>query len=144
VPHVKAGLIDEQRLWAATSIIALDEHYNRRVHGFPSADDFYRWCSCLPLIPKLRVPMLFLNSLDDPIVPPKLWEPVRKLAEQLPDIAFVLMKHGGHLGFLEGTSMSPNSVTWLDRMICELADSAIQVYDLHACDSCSSALSASC
>uniref|UniRef100_A0A914VC60 AB hydrolase-1 domain-containing protein n=1 Tax=Plectus sambesii TaxID=2011161 RepID=A0A914VC60_9BILA len=137
-PHVKSGLIDEQRLWAATSIIALDEHYNRRVHGFSSADDFYRWCSSLPLIPKLRVPMLFLNALDDPIVPPKLWEPVQKLAEQLPDIAFVLMKHGGHLGFLEGTSLSPNSVTWLDRMICELADAAIQVYDPHACDSCSS------
>jgi hypothetical protein len=32
-PHVKSGLIDEQRLWAATSIIALDEHYNRFAHS---------------------------------------------------------------------------------------------------------------
>lgn len=30
-PHVKSGLIDETRLFAATSVLGLDEHYSRRV-----------------------------------------------------------------------------------------------------------------
>lgn len=115
----------------------------RRVHGFATVDEFYESCSCLHLIPKvrlniktirisilqLRVPMLFMNAQDDPIVPPQLWQPVQHICEQQPGLAFVLTKHGGHLGFLEGTSISPNSVTWLDRFIGELADAAVRVYD---------------
>jgi len=128
-PHVQSALIDEQRIWSATSIITFDEHYSRRVHGFASVDEFYESCSCLHLIPKLRVPMVFMNAQDDPIVPPSLWQPVQAICEQRADLAFVLMKHGGHLGFLEGTSISPNSVTWLDRFIAELADAAVRIYD---------------
>lgn len=66
-----------QRLWAATSIVALDENYNRRVAGFQNVESFYEWCSCLPLLPSLRVPMIFLNAEDDPIIPRCLWEPVK-------------------------------------------------------------------
>lgn len=72
--------------------------------------------------------MIFLNAADDPIVPPSLWEPVRDLTIRHPEMAFILTKHGGHLGFLEGTSYTPKSVTWLDRMIIEVANSAIRIY----------------
>lgn len=30
-PHVHSSLIDEKRIWSATSIIAFDEHYSRFV-----------------------------------------------------------------------------------------------------------------
>ncbi|EYC41142.1 hypothetical protein Y032_0580g247 [Ancylostoma ceylanicum] len=127
-PHVASGLVDEQRLWAATSIVALDENYNRRVAGFPNVESFYEWCSCLPLLPNLRVPMIFLNAEDDPIIPRCLWEPVKELASRSEDMAFVSTRHGGHLGFLEGGSFSPHSVTWLDRFIVEMADRAVETY----------------
>jgi predicted alpha/beta-fold hydrolase len=41
----------------------------------------------------------------------------------------VLTKHGGHLGFLEGHSLAPSSVTWLDRFVVGLADAFVHVYD---------------
>ncbi|VDM81340.1 unnamed protein product, partial [Strongylus vulgaris] len=116
------------RLWAATSIVALDENYNRRVAGFSNVDSFYEWCSCLDHLPKLKVPMIFLNAEDDPLIPSCLWEPVKELASRSEDMAFITTRHGGHLGFLEGGSFSPHSVTWLDRFIVEMADRAIETY----------------
>ncbi len=75
-PHIRSGLIDEQapspgfrplpgfqRLWMSTSILAVDEHYSRRVHGFQSVEDYYRSCSCLALLPRLAVPMVHLPAL---------------------------------------------------------------------------------
>lgn len=127
-PHVTKGLIDEQRLWSTTSIVAFDENYNRRVTGFSTLEAFYEWCDCLPLIPKLSIPMIFLNADDDPLIPRSLWKPVKELASHSEDMAFILTKHGGHLGFLEGGSFAPFSITWLDRFIVEMADKAVTLY----------------
>ncbi|VDN41955.1 unnamed protein product [Gongylonema pulchrum] len=127
-PHVRTGLVDEQRLWAATSMVAFDESYTRRILGYENAEEFYRDISSVSLIPKITVPLIFMNALDDPLVPPCLWQPVRELAATNEHFGFILTKHGGHLGFLEGSGIIPNSVTWLDRCIVELANAAIVVY----------------
>jgi len=127
VPHV--GLVDEQSLWRASSILAVDELYSRRVHGFHSVHDYYAWCSCLSQLDQLEVPMVFLNAVDDPLIPERLCTGVRQLAGSNPDVAFVLTQHGGHLGFLEGGWVFARSVTWLDRFIGQLADAAVEVLD---------------
>uniref|UniRef100_A0AC34FHS8 Uncharacterized protein n=1 Tax=Panagrolaimus sp. ES5 TaxID=591445 RepID=A0AC34FHS8_9BILA len=120
---------DKVRLWGATSLVVLDEVYNRRVFGFQSVEEFYKSVSSLLLIPTIDIPMIFLNAVDDPIVPEVLYNPVIELCKSHPLHAFILLKHGGHLGFLEGTSIKPNSVTWLDRFIIQVAEAAIQVFD---------------
>ncbi|PIO64904.1 hypothetical protein TELCIR_13449 [Teladorsagia circumcincta] len=93
-----------------------------------SVSEFYAWCDSLPHLPKLQVPMIFLNAEDDPIVPACLWQPVKELASQSEDMAFILTRHGGHLGFLEGGSFAPHSVSWLDRFIVVMADQAVKAY----------------
>jgi abhydrolase domain-containing protein 2 len=129
LPHVKSGLVDEQRLWGATSLVVLDEAYNRRVFGFKSVEEFYKSVSSLPLIPDIKIPMIFLNAIDDPIVPEVLYDPVREICQSHPLHAFVLLKHGGHLGYLEGKSVKPNSITWLDRFIVQVCRAAIEIFD---------------
>lgn len=47
-----------QRLWSATSIVALDESYNRRVLGFSSVAEFYKACSCLHDLHRINVLMV--------------------------------------------------------------------------------------
>lgn len=126
-PHVQSGLIDEQKLWGATSIVVLDEVYSRRVWGFKNVNDYYKSVSCLSLIPKIQIPIIFLNAEDDPIIPEKLYTPVQELCASHPRHAFVKVKHGGHLSFLEGRSVKPNSVTWLDRLIIQISEATIQV-----------------
>lgn len=69
-----------------------------------------------------------MNALDDPLIPSCLWHPVRELAATNEHFGFVLTKHGGHLGFLESNGIVPNSVTWLDRFIVELANSVVVAY----------------
>ncbi|VDK42323.1 unnamed protein product [Anisakis simplex] len=118
-----------ERLWCATSILAFDESYSRRVFGYSSLASFYEECSCLPLLHKITVPMVFVNALDDPLIPKQLWEPVKELVQGNPQFGFVLTKHGGHLGFLEGASVAPNSVTWLDRFIVQLSNAAVDIYE---------------
>ncbi|EJW72108.1 hypothetical protein WUBG_16985 [Wuchereria bancrofti] len=57
-PHVRTGLIDEQHLWAATSIMALDDSYTRRILGYENVEEFYRDISSLSVIPKIKIPMV--------------------------------------------------------------------------------------
>uniref|UniRef100_A0A183C915 AB hydrolase-1 domain-containing protein n=1 Tax=Globodera pallida TaxID=36090 RepID=A0A183C915_GLOPA len=123
-PYVRTGLVDEQKLWSSTSLLWFDECYSRRVHNFTSVADYYSHISCFPRIKDIKIPMIFVNTLDDPLVPEALWDPVRQLCESHPLHSFVLLKHGGHLGFLEGNSLKPRSVTWLDRFILEMAEAA--------------------
>lgn len=123
-PHVRSGLVNERHLWSATSLHWLDECYSRRVHGFSSLEDYYEQIACIQHIPYIQIPMVFVNALDDPLVPYRLWQPIRDLCESHPRHAFVLLKHGGHLGFLEGSSLNPRSITWLDRFILQLAEAS--------------------
>jgi len=130
VPHVKSGLIDEKRLFATTSMLGIDEFYSRRVQGYNSVSEMYRDCSSIHRIPKIKIPMVFLNSADDPLFPEKSFDPVRKLCAEHERHAFIRLKHGGHLGFLEQSGISILSKTWIDRFIVELANAAVA-----ACDS---------
>lgn len=117
-----------KRIWSCTSILALDEHYSRRVHGYETVEEYYDSCSCLSLIPNIKTSMVFINALDDPLIPEPLWRPVQEICKSSSnDHVFILLKHGGHLGFLEGGSLKPNSTSWLDRFIIEVANSATEV-----------------
>lgn len=125
VPHVKSNLIDEQRVFTTTSILGIDEAYNRRVQGFESVSEMYRQCSSIHRIRDITIPMVFLNSVDDPLFPEKAFDPVRKICSTHPLHAFIQLKHGGHLGFLEQKGLKILSKTWLDRFIVELANAAV-------------------
>lgn len=85
----------------------------------------YRKCSSIHRIEDIKIPMIFLNSIDDPLFPEKAFSPVRDLCAKHPLHAFVCLRHGGHLGFLEQSGFSILSKTWLDRFIVELAHSGV-------------------
>lgn len=38
-------------------------------------------------------------------------------------------EHGGHLGFFEGGFVVPNSITWLDRTLVQLAHGLVSYAD---------------
>ena len=59
--------------------------------------------------------MVFINSLDDPVVPAELLEVVRDASLNNPNMIFVEQKFGGHLGFYEGGFFYSNPLTWQDR-----------------------------
>jgi len=71
--------------------------------------------------------MIFVNSTDDPIVPPPLLNIIRKSAAKQDNFLFIEQKYGGHLGFYEGGLIYPNPLSWLDRLVVQMAE-ALTIY----------------
>ena len=69
--------------------------------------------------------MVFINSMDDPIVPPVLLEIVRDAAVKNSNMIYVEQKFGGHLGFYEGGFFYSNPLTWQDRMVIHIAHALV-------------------
>lgn len=112
--------LNEHEIVSAATLPELDEAYGRRVHQFNTISDYYKWSSSKNYFEEIQTPMIFINATDDPIVPAPLLEPVKKLAMEKNNTAYIEVAHGGHLGFYEGGLIYPNPVTWLDRSLVAL------------------------
>ena len=65
----KCSLPDMRAFLSSTSLVELDEAYTRRVLGFSSVEEMYRWISCERLLYEIDdLPMLLVNSADDPCI----------------------------------------------------------------------------
>ncbi|CAJ1055989.1 monoacylglycerol lipase ABHD2 isoform X3 [Xyrichtys novacula] len=116
------GDADMSRLYAATSLMQIDESIMRKFHGYDSVGEYYEKESCAHHIHKVTVPLLLVNSSDDPLVHQSLLAIPRALSEKMPNVMFVLTQHGGHLGFFEGAVLFPQPLTWMDKVIVEYTD----------------------
>ncbi|WP_439887150.1 hydrolase [Pseudomonas sp. MBLB4123] len=82
------------------------------LHGFSDAQDYYQRASSRYFLGRIRTPTLIIQAADDPFVfRHSLPEP----AELAPGIEFELHRHGGHVGFVEGTLRRP--AYYLERRI---------------------------
>lgn len=70
--------LNEREISAAATLPELDDAYTRKVHNFTSAHDMYKWSSCINYLHNIDRPVIFLNALDDPLVPELLLPPIRK------------------------------------------------------------------
>ncbi|XP_012258444.2 abhydrolase domain-containing protein 2 [Athalia rosae] len=115
--------LNERDIISAATLPELDEAYTRKVHNFRSVKELYKWSSSLNYLTNISTPMVFINALDDPIVPEPLLNPIKDFASQHSNILYVEVAHGGHLGFYEGGLLYPNPITWLDRTLVSLVGS---------------------
>jgi abhydrolase domain-containing protein 2 len=116
----------ERSILTAATLPEFDDAYTRRVHGYDNINDLYRYNSCSLYMENITVPMVFINALDDPIIPETLLTWPKNYAERRDKAAFILSTHGGHLGFYEGGFFKPNPVTWLDRTAVGIADGLLR------------------
>lgn len=94
------NLVDLDRTLRATTFREFDDAATAPLHGFASADDYYRQSSSAAFIPSITAPTLILHSRDDPFLP----------ADAIPETAIrtnpavtpVITEHGGHVGFVSG------------------------------------------
>ncbi|XP_012170770.2 abhydrolase domain-containing protein 2 [Bombus terrestris] len=115
--------LNEWDIISAATLPELDEAYTRKLHNFRSVKEMYKWSSSLFYLDNITTPMVFINALDDPIVPEMLLEPIKEHARTHPNTLYVELAHGGHLGFYEGGLLYPNPITWLDRTLVSLVGS---------------------
>ncbi len=75
-----------------------DDRYTAPIHGFKDAEDYWAKCSSKPYIPRIKIPTLIINALDDPFLSPGCF-PVQE-ASQTPNVTLCLPRSGGHVGFV--------------------------------------------
>ncbi|XP_070985129.1 monoacylglycerol lipase ABHD2 [Oncorhynchus clarkii lewisi] len=117
---------DLSRLYTATSLMQIDETIMRKFHGHNSLKEYYEKESCVHYIHNVDVPLLLVNSADDPLVHGSLLTIPRTLAEKKQNVIFALTLHGGHLGFFEGAVLVPQPLTWMDKVIVGYANAMCQ------------------
>lgn len=101
VTRLKAGMPELAsrlpQMERARSIREFDEVISAPLHGFRDAEDYYRRCSSTQDLPRLEVPFLILNAVDDPLVAAETVPDARSLRSH---VQLELTPRGGHLGFL--------------------------------------------
>jgi len=118
--------ISERQVFNSATLMELDDVYTRRLAGFKTVTEFYIANSSSNHFKNIKVPTVFINARDDPIIPPPLLETIRDAALKYENIVFVEQKFGGHLGFYEGGFFHSNPLTWQDRMVVHIADALVQ------------------
>lgn len=116
-----------QELNAMRYLREFDDAITSKAHGFQNALDYYRRCSGLPLLPKVKVPLLIIHAKDDPFMTDAVIPNPRDLP---PEVEYQLTERGGHVGFVGGSWRHPQM--WLETRIPDwlaprlLAESTIE------------------
>jgi predicted alpha/beta-fold hydrolase len=92
--------LSAERIGRATTFGELDEYVTAPLHGFTSADDYYRHASALAYLGRIRIPTLCVSAEDDPFFPAAALPRARAAAS--PDVTFQVSHWGGHTGFVAG------------------------------------------
>tara|TARA_R110000751_G_scaffold152632_3_gene257731 strand:+ start:211 stop:1215 length:1005 start_codon:yes stop_codon:yes gene_type:complete len=82
------------------------------LHGFASAQDYYRRCSSRYFLGEIRLPTLIIQAQNDPFVYPHSLPESNELSAST---EFELHQRGGHVGFVEGLPWRPGY--YLERRI---------------------------
>lgn len=90
---------------AARTFAAFDGAVTARLHGFASAEDYWNRCSSAGFIAGVRLPLLAISALDDPLVPASSLP--LEAARANPMVTLVTTRAGGHVGFVSGSPLRP-------------------------------------
>lgn len=99
-PHRANGEADVDGALAARTLRDFDDAVTAPLHGFLGADDYYARADVRRLLAHIRVPVLLLQSRDDPFLP--RGSTPDGVAAANPHLAAAFTDRGGHLGFVEG------------------------------------------
>jgi predicted alpha/beta-fold hydrolase len=105
------GAFDARSAARARRFAEFDAAVTAPVHGFPSAEVYWRTCSSGRFLAGVRRPLLAVSSLDDPIVPAATI-PVQA-ARANPRVTLETTEAGGHVAFVAGSPFWPSF--WAER-----------------------------
>jgi predicted alpha/beta-fold hydrolase len=116
--------IDVSQVLAAKTIRDYDDAYTKKMFNYSTVDNYYRDASCCRFIEHVRIPLLCINALDDPISSlPCI--PFDEIAIN-PNVVLALTQYGGHLGWFEH-HYRPSR--WVDKPLTEFIIAMFQACD---------------
>ena len=90
-----------------------DDLFTAPLHGFTDRHDYYRRASCKPLLCSVRTPLLLLNAVSDPFLPP---EALPTAAEVSDAVTLLQPPYGGHVGFVNKSGGRLN-IEWMPETV---------------------------
>lgn len=81
-----------------------DDVYTSKAHGFADAVDYYTKASCLPLLPKIAIPTLIVNSKNDSFLGNECYP--YDAAHENEHLFLEIPNYGGHVGFFGQENIS--------------------------------------
>ena len=93
-----------------------DNFFSAPINGYKDADDFYEQASAKNFMEGTNRPILLVNAINDPILPP-VCSPV-ELCKKHPLIFLEMPRRGGHVGFTEKKGRG----TWSERRTLEFLE----------------------
>ena len=93
------GQIHTDGLAKIRSFRQFDHAYTAPIHGFSSAEDYWRQCSCSTQLDNITIPTLLINAQDDPFLTPSCFP--LETARNSQQLYLEIPKHGGHIGFVQ-------------------------------------------
>lgn len=98
-----------------------DDRYTAPLHGFADAEDYWKRCSCKPVLKHLAVPALLVNAEDDPFLPPACYP--FDIARDHAHLFLCTPRYGGHLGFIAKNS---SGEYWSERLAATFLENALK------------------
>lgn len=95
---LRAAGLDFDNLLEARSLREFDEAATAPLHGFSDAEDYYSRSSSKAFLPRIRVPTLLIQALDDPFLPVEAL-PIEEIAKNS-NLHPAFTRTGGHVGFV--------------------------------------------
>ncbi|WBX74966.1 alpha/beta fold hydrolase [Tenacibaculum ovolyticum] len=115
--------INKRLLFKATKFRHLEKQYTVPVFGFKNSDDYWLKASSKPYIPKIKIPTLLINSLDDSFLSKECYP--FKEAKNSANFYLLTPNYGGHVGFT--SSFNNNENKWVEKKITEFIQENIGI-----------------
>ena len=90
--------INIEQLLKCDNPLLFDEIFSAKIHGYRTATEYYRHISAVKNMSKIDIPVLCINSIDDPITPPQ--EIAYDDIKSNPNIFLIITEKGSHMGFI--------------------------------------------
>lgn len=78
-----------------------------QLYGFDTLEEYYNHESCNSKITDVKIPLLCLSNMDDPLLHNNLLSIPRMAAQKNDKIITVITNKGGHIGWIESMHKDP-------------------------------------
>jgi predicted alpha/beta-fold hydrolase len=78
-------------------VLDIDNNITAPLFGWKDRDEYYRTSACYHRIPSIKVPSLFLNAIDDPIIGERAID--YEVFKANPNVVLGTTRYGGHIGY---------------------------------------------
>ena len=96
--------INTQELIEFENPLVFDEIFNAKLHGYRTATEYYRNISAIKTLSQIDVPVLCINSLDDPITP---YQAIAYDDIKInPNIFLIVTERGAHMAFISNEKLT--------------------------------------